>query len=106
MQALGEMPNFDKTFVCDPHKPHKGFKCFDDFFTRKLQKDACPIAYSEDPYTVVNAFENTPYQIKYSIKQYGAFWIKTQPYSTTLLHNLAIKIRKPTTLLLNHIWHT
>jgi len=80
-QALDEMPEFDKTFKCHPNQDHKGFKSFDDFFTRELRHGARPIAFPKDPYTIVNACENAPYKIEYCVKQYDAFWIKTQPYS-------------------------
>jgi len=83
--ALSEMPNFDDDFVCDPNAPHKGFKSFDDFFTRDLKKGARPVGGEDDPNVVVNACENAPYGVTYVVQKYDAYWIKSQPYSVAYI---------------------
>lgn len=79
--ALQHMPDFNETYECDPSKPHKGFISFDAFFTRKLRKGARPIASINNNNVIVNPCENAPYGVFYSIKEYDAYWIKSQPYS-------------------------
>ena len=40
--ALQDMPNFDESYQCDPSRPHRGFKSWDDFFTRELRPRSAP----------------------------------------------------------------
>ncbi len=85
--ALQDMPNFDETYQCDPGQPHRGFKSWDDFFTRELRPQARPVSMPDDDAVVVNACESAPYRIARHVKQYDRFWIKSQPYS--IAHMLA-----------------
>ena len=85
--ALQDMPNFDETYQCDPGQPHRGFKSWDDFFTRELRPRARPVSMPDDDAVVVNACESAPYRIARQVKQYDRFWIKSQPYS--IAHMLA-----------------
>ncbi len=85
--ALKDMPNFDESYQCDPSQPHRGFKSWDDFFTRELRPQARPVSMPDDDAVVVNACESAPYRIARHVKQYDRFWIKSQPYS--IAHMLA-----------------
>ncbi|XP_066913381.1 uncharacterized protein [Clytia hemisphaerica] len=80
-QALEEIPDFDQTFVCDPSKPYKGFKSFDDFFTRRIRAGIRPIESPGEWRVITNACENAPFRISHQIAEKDSFWIKTQPYS-------------------------
>ena len=86
-KALEAMPNFAETFPCNPKADYWGYSSFDAFFTRTFYDSARPIAYEDDENVVVNACENAPYQISYTVGRYDAFWIKTQPYSLQYILN-------------------
>ena len=86
-KALEAMPNFAETFPCDPCAPYWGYASFDAFFTRAFYDSAWLIAFEDDDNVVVNACENAPYQISYSVGRYEAFWIKSQPYSLQYILN-------------------
>ena len=85
--AKKKMPCFAVEFVCDPSKPHYGFKSWDDFFTRQFREGIRPIAAPNDDRVIVNACESAPYKIQRNVKLRDRFWIKSQPYS--LEHMLA-----------------
>ena len=85
--AMKAMPDFDKTFICDPGAPHHGFISWDDFFTRQFRPGLRPVAAPNDNHVVVNACESAPYRIAKGIHATDRFWIKAQPYS--LRHMLA-----------------
>jgi len=85
--ALRAMPNFEKEFVCDPRKPHWGFRSWDDYFTRRLREGARPVAEPGDDRVLVNACESAPYRIARDVQYRDRFWIKSQPYS--IAHMLA-----------------
>jgi phosphatidylserine decarboxylase len=74
---------FIETFICDPEKPHYGFTCWNDFFTRQFQEGLRPIAGEGDDAIIVNACESAPYRIAQGaeVKLRNKFWIKGQPYS-------------------------
>ena len=74
---------FIETFKCDPEKPHYGFTCWDDFFTREFREGLRPIAGEGDDSIIVNACESAPYRIAQGdeVKLRNKFWIKGQPYS-------------------------
>lgn len=74
---------FIETFECDPEKPHYGFTCWDDFFTRRFRTGLRPIAGEGDDSIIVNACESAPYRIAKGdeVKLRNKFWIKGQPYS-------------------------
>jgi phosphatidylserine decarboxylase len=85
--ARKAMPNFDQEFICDPTQPHRGFKSWDDFFTREFRAGVRPVAGPDDPAVIVNACESAPFRVVRHVKQRDTFWIKSQPYSIT--HMLA-----------------
>jgi len=85
--ALLAMPDFERQFVCDPGRPHWGFRSWDDFFTREFRPDARPVAGADDDRVIVNACEAAPYRIARRVNYRDRFWIKSQPYS--LVHMLA-----------------
>jgi phosphatidylserine decarboxylase len=87
VSALKAMPNFDLHFKCEPSQPHRGFKSWDDFFTREFRPEVRPVALPGDDAVIVNACESAPYRIARHVKAHDLFWIKSQPYS--ILHMLA-----------------
>jgi phosphatidylserine decarboxylase len=85
--ALAKMPHFAEDFVCDPARPHYGFRSWDDFFTRQFRAGVRPVASPADPDVVVNACESAPYRVSRNVRRHDQFWIKGQPYSVA--HMLA-----------------
>lgn len=75
---------FIETYECDPEKPHYGFGCWDDFFTREFRGGKRPIAGEGDDSIIINACESAPYRIAQGdneVQLRTKFWIKGQPYS-------------------------
>ncbi|KAK3400582.1 Phophatidylserine decarboxylase-domain-containing protein [Sordaria brevicollis] len=73
---------FEDIFQCpDPSAPNKGFKSWDDFFTRRFHPSARPIASPDNDLVVANACESKPYALSHDVKLRDKFWIKGQPYS-------------------------
>lgn len=85
--AKKELPNFDKEFVCDPTKPHHGFKSWDDFFIRVFQDGMRPISSPDDDSVVVNACESAPFAVARDVKLLDKFWLKAQPYALEFMLN-------------------
>jgi phosphatidylserine decarboxylase len=85
--ARKAMPDLECDYICDPSRPHWGFRSWDDFFTRELRPGARPVANSGDDAIIVNACESAPYRIARHVSYRDKFWIKAQPYS--LVHMLA-----------------
>ena len=85
--AMKDMPDFDKHFVCEPRAPHKGFPSWDDFFTRRFRPGFRPVAAPDDDAVVANPCESAPYRIASGVARRDRFWIKGQRYS--LEHMLA-----------------
>ncbi len=83
--AMKMMPGFKETYICDPSKPHWGFKSWDDFFTRELKEGACPVASPDDDKVICNACESGPYDVQTDVRGRNRFWIKSQPYSMIFL---------------------
>ncbi|KAI5468024.1 Phophatidylserine decarboxylase-domain-containing protein [Mariannaea sp. PMI_226] len=73
--------SFEQMYVCDPSAKNYGYKSWDDFFTRKLQESARPIASPDDDSVVANACESTTFNIEYGVKLRDKFFNKGQPYS-------------------------
>ena len=66
----------------------KGFRSWNDFFTRRFKAGARPVASPDDDKVVVSCCESTPYAIQMHVRREAAFWIKSQPYSLRdMLHN-------------------
>jgi phosphatidylserine decarboxylase len=79
---LGEgAKKFEEMFVCDPAKPHYGFKSWDDFFTRPFRPGIRPIASPEDDNVIANACESKTYNVSHNVHARDEFWVKGQPYS-------------------------
>lgn len=74
---------FEDMYVCEPSKKFYGFKSWDDFFTRKVQDSARPVASPDDDNVVANACESKVFNIAKNAKLRDKFWIKGQPYSVT-----------------------
>ncbi len=79
--ARKAMPTFADEFICDPSRPHYGFRSWDDFFTRRFRDGVRPIAGPGDDAVVVNACESAPYRVARDVKLRDQFWIKAQPYA-------------------------
>lgn len=79
--AMARMPGFDDTFVCEPALPYRGFKSWDDFFTRRFRPGRRPVAAIDDDAVIVNACESAPYRLAREVKLRERFWIKAQPYA-------------------------
>jgi len=85
--ARRAMPDFEREFICDPSRPHHGYRSWDHFFTRQLRPGARPVAEPDDASVIVNACESAPYRIARRVNYSDRFWIKSQPYS--IVHMLA-----------------
>jgi phosphatidylserine decarboxylase len=68
-------------FQHDPHDEHWGYTSWNDFFTRRFNEGARPVAGPSDDKVIVSACESTPYRIATDINRDDCFWIKSQPYS-------------------------
>ena len=79
LEAMGG--NFEADFVCDPNKPHYGYTSWDNFFIRKLQPNARPVAYPDDKKVIVNPCEAAPFRVESNITKHDKFWIKGTPYN-------------------------
>lgn len=79
--AIKAMPTFVDDFVCDPTKPHYGFKSWDDFFTRKFREGVRPVCEPDNDTVIVNACESAPYRLEHNVQLRDKFWIKAQPYA-------------------------
>jgi phosphatidylserine decarboxylase len=83
--ARTAMPTFDQDFLCDPSLPHRGFRSWDQFFTRQFRPGQRPIAFPNDETVVGHACESSPYRIASKVKRVDDFWVKAQRYS---LHHM------------------
>ena len=76
--------NYDD-FVCDQSKPHFGFKCWNDWFTRELVEGARPVDGKDDPLVIVHSSENYPLLSAgvpiTDVKAKDRFWLKQTCYS-------------------------
>ncbi len=84
-KAQKALPDFEKTFICDPSQPHYGFKSWDDFFVRQFRPGVRPVASPDDDSIVVNACESAPFALARGIKLLDKFWIKSQPYAVRFI---------------------
>jgi len=85
--ARAAMPDFERHYVCEPERPHHGFRSWDHFFTREFRDGMRPVAAPDDPAVIANACESAPYRIARHVGFRERFWIKSQPYS--IVHMLA-----------------
>ena len=65
----------------DPEDPYWGFTSWNDFFTRRFNREARPVASPENDKVIVSACESMPYRISTGVQRNDQFWIKRQPYS-------------------------
>ena len=68
-------------FQHDPQDEHWGFASWNDFFTRRFDDDARPVASPDDDKVIVSACDSKPYGISTNVQRQDRFWIKSQPYS-------------------------
>ncbi|MEI3039654.1 MAG: phosphatidylserine decarboxylase family protein [Victivallales bacterium] len=85
--ARKAMPTFAQEFVCDPSKPHYGFKSWDDFFIRQFREGVRPVAEPDNDAVIANACESAPFAIARNVQLLDKFWIKAQPYALRFLLN-------------------
>lgn len=85
--AMTKQEDFVETYRCDPEKKYFGFDSWDDYFTRRLRKDARPVASPDDPNVICNACESAPYRLRRNVKAVDKFWLKSMPYSITFMLN-------------------
>ncbi len=81
------MPLFAEEFVCDPSKPHYGFKSWDDFFIRQFREGVRPVAEPDNNSVIANACESAPFAIAHNVQLLDQFWIKAQPYALQFMLN-------------------
>ncbi|KAI0780873.1 Phophatidylserine decarboxylase-domain-containing protein [Trametes elegans] len=79
--ASKALPDFARTYVCDPSAPHYGFRSWDDFFTRRFRPGVRPVGDPHDHHVITNACESTVYRIAHGVVLTDRFWLKGQPYS-------------------------
>ncbi|KAH8799230.1 phosphatidylserine decarboxylase [Flagelloscypha sp. PMI_526] len=73
---------FNSTYVCpDPNAVNRGYRSWDEFFTREVQPEARPVHFPEKEDLVHSACESTVYRIEHHVKQHDQFWLKSQKYS-------------------------
>ncbi|KAG2136630.1 phosphatidylserine decarboxylase-domain-containing protein [Suillus clintonianus] len=75
------MPNFVRDFACRPNQPHFGFTSWDDFFVRKLNPGARPIASPDDNLIINCACDSACYRTASNVEAHQSFWLKGQTYS-------------------------
>ncbi len=85
-EAVGEGPNptpgsFEQIFECEPAAEYHGFRCWDDFFTRRFRVGVRPVSAPTDDSVIVNACESAPLQVRKEVSCSDQFWLKGQPYS-------------------------
>ena len=80
-KASGTTYSFDELFVSDPKAEHRGYKSWDDFFTRLYRDGIRPVAGPDDDNVVANACESTMYKVAHNTHARDQFWVKGQPYS-------------------------
>ena len=85
--ASAAIPNFVETFKCDPDAPHRGFKSWDDFFTREFRPGVRPVQFPDNDAIINSACESTVYYLAHDIKLRDRFWLKEQPYSLVDMFN-------------------
>ncbi|KAL7896894.1 Phophatidylserine decarboxylase domain-containing protein [Trichoderma sp. SZMC 28014] len=72
---------FEEMFVCEPSAKYYGYKSWDDFFTRKVQDEARPVASPDDDNVIANACESKVFNIQHNAQLRDKFFAKGQPYS-------------------------
>ena len=65
--ASEKLPDFDATWKCEPDQEHKGFKSWDDFFTREFREGERPVYAPDDDSIITSACESQVYNIQYKV---------------------------------------
>ncbi|MRW84132.1 phosphatidylserine decarboxylase [Pseudoduganella sp. FT26W] len=79
--AMQHMSGFDEEFECDPALPYRGYRSWDEFFTRRFRPGQRPVEAPHDDAVIVNACESSPYRLARGVTLQDRFWIKAQPYA-------------------------
>lgn len=72
---------FDELFVSDPTAPHRGYKSWDDYFTRVFRDGIRPVAAPGNDSVIVNSCESKTYNVQRNVEGRDLFWVKDEPYS-------------------------
>ncbi|KAK7041869.1 hypothetical protein VNI00_008826 [Paramarasmius palmivorus] len=87
--------SFKTTYYCpNPDAVDKGYKSWDEFFTRKLLPGVRPILAPHDQTLIHSACESTVYRISRKVKAHDQFWLKGSPYSLYDMLNKDKKMAK------------
>jgi phosphatidylserine decarboxylase len=80
---------FATAYDCNPDDTHYGFKCWDDFFIRKLKSESVrPLPGAKTLDTLITcACESHLYRIANNVKLDDKFWIKNEAYSLRQMLN-------------------
>lgn len=111
----GTTISFADAYECIPEDPagHYGYTSWDDFFIRKFKPGVREV-YTEDPNTIVNCCESTPFALQTNVHMRDKFWLKSQPYSLEDMlgsRHLALNFKGGTvyqaflSALSYHCWH-
>jgi phosphatidylserine decarboxylase len=73
--------SFEELFVCDPTAPHRGYKSWDDYFTRLFRPGIRPVAAPGNDSVIVNSCESKTYNVQRNVEGRDLFWVKDEPYS-------------------------
>ncbi|KAF8173583.1 phosphatidylserine decarboxylase [Mycena galopus ATCC 62051] len=77
---------FNSTYVCpNPTQTNRGFRSWDEFFTREIQADARPMHFSHnaaiDAGIIVSPCEASVLYVQRNLQIHAQFWLKGQKYS-------------------------
>jgi len=67
-EAAGTSLKFEEIFECDPKAKYRGFKSWNNSFTRKFREGSRPVAAPNRDDVIINACEATPYKVGYASK--------------------------------------
>ena len=80
--------SFEDLYECpDPKSPTRGFKSWDDFFTRQFKPDRRPVESLSNDSVIVNSCESMPWRLQTNVKYSDNFEIKEQYYSLEAMLN-------------------
>ncbi|KAF9890610.1 hypothetical protein FE257_005741 [Aspergillus nanangensis] len=96
----GKSYTFEEIYICDPTKPHHGWKSWDDFFVREFRPSVRPVHFPDPPIAtrwssstgrgprdqdptavIVSPCEAKPFALRTRVNECDSFWLKGQPYS-------------------------
>lgn len=73
--------SFDELYISNPAAQYRGYKSWDDYFTRLFRGGIRPVASPDDDSVIVNSCESKPYKVQRNVKARDVFWAKGKPYS-------------------------